>query len=90
MGRLMIFYTEVWGHDEKDANYKFDLARFVIGACLVCGLIAASFVAKKCIHWDSGADTLLDLGKIALGGLVGLLFGEKNAVKEVRRRSRGR
>ena len=85
----MIFYTEVWGHDEKDANYRFNLARFVVGVCLVCGLVAASFAAKY-IHWDIGAETLLDLGKTALGGLVGLLFGEKNAVKEVQRRRRKR
>jgi hypothetical protein len=82
----MIFYTKPWGFSEEDAHYKFNLARFIIGACLVGGLIGASFAAKY-IQWDDGATTLLDFSKIALGGLVGLLFGERNVLKEVRRRA---
>ncbi|UWU68200.1 hypothetical protein [Bradyrhizobium sp. NC92] len=83
----MIFYAKPFGLREEDTDYKFVLARFVVGLLLVGGLIGASFLAKS-MQWQSGADTLLDLGKIAFGGLVGLLFGEKNAVKEIRRRPR--
>ena len=81
----MLFYTKPFGLREEDANYKFNLARFIIGVCLVVGLIGAAFAAKS-IHWENGASTLLDFSKIALGGLVGLLFGERNAIRQIQRR----
>lgn len=80
----MIFYTKPFGLREEDAEYKFNQARFLIGVCLVGGLIGASFLARS-IQWDDGAKTLLNFGQIALGGLVGLLFGERNALKQTRR-----
>nr|WP_041757133.1 hypothetical protein [Bradyrhizobium sp. ORS 278] len=85
----MIFYTRSLGLREDDAIYRFNLARFFIGLFLVGGLIGASFLAKR-MDWSGGADTLLDFSKIALGGLVGLLFGEKQALTEVRSKTRNR
>ena len=81
----MLFYTKALGVREEDANYKFNLARFAIGVFLLGALIGAAFVAKW-INWENGATTLLEFSKIALGGLVGLLFGERNAVKQIQRR----
>ena len=85
----MLFYTKPFGIREEDANYKFNLARFIIGVCLVGGLVGAAFAARL-INWEYGATNLLDFAKIALAGLVGLLFGERNAIRQVQRRPQRR
>jgi hypothetical protein len=45
-------------------------------------LILGAFVAQS-QNWDEGAKVLLHMGEVAFGGLAGLIFGERMAIKDV-------
>lgn len=67
------------GGGEKQAQYKLDPARVGLGLGLIVLLGAAAFVSYS-VGWEDGATMFLHTTEIAIGGMVGFIFGEKSGM----------
>lgn len=67
-----------------EAEYRLSVLRCAIGVGIIVLLIVASFAARA-LAWEDGASLFLHLTDTAVGGLVGLIVGEKGAMNPGRR-----
>jgi hypothetical protein len=72
------------GQGGGEPEFRLSVLRCVVGLVIILVLIVASFVARA-MAWDDGASLFLHLTDIAVGGLVGLIVGERGAVNAKKR-----
>jgi hypothetical protein len=85
----MVFYTkeppgrEFSGETERErsgSGYSLSVGRLVGATVFLTGLLLLSFLAWY-LKWPEGSAAILHMAEVAFGGIAGLLFGERGAVK---------
>ena len=84
----MLFYRKAMdrgfsaGRDGARYRYELDRIRLLLAAVVVALVFVGAFLCRR-EGWQEGSTVLLHLGEIAFGGLVGLLFGEREIQRQV-------
>lgn len=61
-------------------EYQLDPLRLGLALLLFILLIGAAFLAKW-MQWGEAVTLFLHLGEVTFGGIIGLFFGERSALK---------
>lgn len=82
----MIFHTEVRQVEgfaaagKKTEKYELNPLRLAFGALFLLILLGLSFLAHY-LNWPDGSAAILHMAEIASGGIIGVIFGEREAGK---------
>jgi hypothetical protein len=63
------------------ATWVLSISRVLAGIGILAALLAGAFAAHS-QHWEEGSSALLHLSEVVFGGVVGVIFGERVAIRD--------